>query len=272
MIIFYILVSTLSSGLIAVCIANWLTYSVFSRYMHNMISLSVGIFLSVSFLHLLPEAYEHLDNNADIIFKVMLISIICFVILEKVSLLRHNHHYEGDGHGHSHGHDKSEAGSGGIIILIGSSLHNFSDGILISAAFLTYPLLGVLTSLSIAVHEIPHKLCDFVVLRNSGLNRSTSLMMILISSLFSSIGGLIGYFILQSVQQLTPFALVIAASSFIYIAIADLIPQMHEYKKTFNKHLIQLLFIFMGIFIIYNLTNISHHYHCKSHDYQEIQY
>ncbi|AFZ82648.1 ZIP family metal transporter [Candidatus Kinetoplastidibacterium crithidiae] len=264
MIFFYILISTFSSGLIAVGIANWLTYNFFSKYLDSIVSISVGIFLSVAFLHLLPEAYDHLNNNANIIFITMLVSIICFVILEKVSLLRHNHHYEGDGHLHGNGHDKTEAGSGGIIILIGSSLHNFSDGIVIAASFLTYPLLGIITSLSITVHEVPHKLCDFVVLRNSGINRSKALIMILISSFCSSIGGFIGYFILHSARQFTPFALVIAASSFIYIAISDLIPQMHEHtdKKNFTSHLIELSLIFIGILFIFYLTKVSHCYHC----------
>ena len=101
----------------------------------------------------------------------MLAALIGFFVLEKIALLRHSHHHEGDGHHHHKGHDRHEAGRGGVMILIGSSLHNLCDGVLVAAAFLTDPLLGVLTAASIIVHEVPHKLGDFVVLLNAGLAR-----------------------------------------------------------------------------------------------------
>ncbi|AFZ83711.1 zinc ABC transporter [Candidatus Kinetoplastibacterium blastocrithidii (ex Strigomonas culicis)] len=242
--------------------ANWLTYNIFSKYLHYMVSLSVGVFLSVSFLHLLPEAFNDIPEKSDVLLLAMLVSIVGFFILEKISLIRHNHHYEGDGHGHSHGHDRHDAGNGGVIILIGSSLHNFSDGVLISASFIASPLLGVLTALSIITHEVPHKLCDFVVLRNAGFHRRRIFCMILASSLCSSIGGLFGYFILQNIQQITPYVLVIAASSFIYISISDLIPSMHEQEYP-TAHIPQLIFVIVGIAITYLITNLGHNYLCQ---------
>ncbi|KAG1439348.1 hypothetical protein G6F55_013751 [Rhizopus delemar] len=98
----------------------------------------------------------------------MLASLIGFFVLEKIALLRHSHHHEGDGHHHHKGHDHHEAGRGGVLILIGSSLHNLCDGVLVAAAFLTDPLLGVLTAASIIVHEVPHKLSDFVLVFSRG--------------------------------------------------------------------------------------------------------
>ncbi len=169
MLLLWVLLATVTGGLIAVLVASWLAYKVFAHYLHHMVSLSVGVLLSVALLHLLPEAFESGVADAHVLFGLMLASLIGFFVLEKIALLRHSHHHEGDGHHHHHGHDRHEAGRGGVLILIGSSLHNLCDGVLVAAAFLTDPLLGVLTAASIIVHEVPHKLGDFVVLLNAGL-------------------------------------------------------------------------------------------------------
>ncbi|WP_241121942.1 ZIP family metal transporter, partial [Achromobacter insuavis] len=168
MLLLWVLLATVTGGLIAVLVASWLAYKVFAHYLHHMVSLSVGVLLSVALLHLLPEAFESGVADAHVLFGLMLASLIGFFVLEKIALLRHSHHHEGDGHHHHHGHDRHEAGRGGVLILIGSSLHNLCDGVLVAAAFLTDPLLGVLTAASIIVHEVPHKLGDFVVLLNAG--------------------------------------------------------------------------------------------------------
>lgn len=257
----YILISTISSGVIAVVIANWLTYNIFSKYLHNMVSFSVGVLLSVALLHLLPEACEHYIKDPHLLFIVMLITFISLFFLEKISLLRHNHHHEGDGHDHVLGHDQHEAGKGGLILLIGSSLHNFSDGILISAAFLSSPTLGWLTSISIIIHEVPHKLSNFIVLHNSGFNFRKSYILILLSSLFTVLGGFSGYCLLQTSKSILPFCLVIAASNFIYISISDLMPQMNE-RTSFSKNAItQLLLVCTGIIVIFFMTSYFHGIH-----------
>ncbi len=261
MILFWLLVSTIIGSLIAMSIASWLAYKIFSKYLHHMVSLSVGILLSVGLLHLLPEAYHHNNNDSNILFNLILISLICFFALEKISLLRHNHHYEGDGHQHHKGYDSNEAGRGGILILIGSSLHNFSDGLLVSAAFLTDPSLGIVTSASITIHEIPHKLSNFVVLKNAGLKLYHAFTLILFSSLFSLIGGITGYFLLQENREWIPYFLVIASSSFLYISMADLMPQMHEKRSSILEVIPQLLFVIIGVTIIYIIKNLIHHNH-----------
>src|SRR5690606_41811703 len=125
-------------------------------------------------------------------------------------------------------HDRHEAGRGGWLILVGSSLHNLCDGVRVAAAFLADPVLGVLTAASIIVHEVPHKLGDFVVLINAGLARRRAFVLILCSGLCTALGGVIGFFALQDAQQWVPYVLVVAASSFLYISVADLIPQMPE--------------------------------------------
>ncbi len=262
MFLFWVLLATISAGSIAILIASWLTYKVFSKYLHHMVSLSVGILLSVGLLHLLPEAYEKNIIHPKILFGLMLASLICFFLLEKVDLIRHSHHYEGDGHEHGKGHDSREAGRGGMSILIGSSLHNFADGMLLVGAFLTDPFLGALTAISITVHEVPHKLSDFVILRNAGIKLKKSFILIFSSSLCSSLGALLGYSIFQEHCEWIPYVLIVASSSFLYIAMADLMPQMHEQTPPF-KTISQLFFVGMGIAIVYCITSVLHFHHPK---------
>lgn len=260
MLLLWVLLATITGGLIAVLVASWLAYKVFAKYLHHMVSLSVGVLLSVALLHLLPEAFETGVGNAHVLFGLMLASLIGFFVLEKIALLRHSHHHEGDGHHHHKGHDRHEAGRGGVLILIGSSLHNLCDGVLIAAAFLTDPLLGVLTAASIIIHEVPHKLGDFVVLLNAGLRRRRAFALILFTSLCSAVGGIIGYFVLQQAQDWTPYILVVAASSFLYISVADLMPQMHE-RVSLSDAVPQLLLVGVGVALIYSVTTLMHHGH-----------
>lgn len=260
MLLLWVLLATVTGGLIAVLVASWLAYKVFAHYLHHMVSLSVGVLLSVALLHLLPEAFESGVADAHVLFGLMLASLIGFFVLEKIALLRHSHHHEGDGHHHHHGHDRHEAGRGGVLILIGSSLHNLCDGVLVAAAFLTDPLLGVLTAASIIVHEVPHKLGDFVVLLNAGLTRRRAFALILFTSLCSALGGIIGYFVLQQAQDWVPYVLVVAASSFLYISVADLMPQMHE-RVSLADAVPQLLLVGVGVALIYSVTTLMHHGH-----------
>jgi len=260
----WILLATVAGGLIAVTIAGWLAYRVFGKYLHHMVSLSVGVLLSVALLHLLPEAFETTTADAHTLFALMLAGLLGFFVLEKIALLRHSHHHEGDGHHHHKGHDRHEAGRGGVLILIGSSLHNLCDGVLVAAAFLADPILGVLTAASIIVHEVPHKLGDFVVLINAGLQRRRAVKLILFTSLCTALGGLVGYFVLQQAQQWVPYVLVIAASSFLYISVADLIPQMHE-RGSLADAVPQLLLVGAGVIVIYGVTSFMHHGHAHDH-------
>lgn len=260
MLLFWILLATILGGLIAITTAYWLAYRVFAKYLHHMVSLSVGVLLSVALLHLLPEAFESSGADPHSLFALLLAALIGFFVLEKISLLRHSHHHEGDGHHHHHGHDRHEAGKGGRLIVIGSSLHNLCDGVLVAAAFLVDPLLGALTAASIIVHEVPHKLGDFVVLMNAGLPRERAVGLILLTSLCTAIGGVLGYFVLHEAQAWTPYLLVVAAGSFLYISVADLIPQMHE-RPALADALPQLLLVGAGVILIYGVTSLVSHEH-----------
>lgn len=261
--LFWIIVSAVAGGLLALAIARWLAYGVFARHLHHMVSLSVGVLLAVALLHLLPEAFEAALPAREL-FGLLLASLIGFFVLEKIALLRHSHHHEGDGHHHHAGHDRHEAGRGGVLILVGSSLHNLCDGVLIAAAFLVEPALGALTAASIILHEVPHKLSDFVVLMNAGLSRSRAFALILFSSLCSALGALLGYELLQQAQAWLPYLLVIAAGSFLYIAVADLMPQMHD-RVSLREAVPQLALVGLGVALIYSVTTFMHHGHEHGH-------
>ncbi len=179
-----------------------------------MVSLSVGIMLSTSLLHALPEAFES-GADSHTLFATLLAGLLGFFLLEKLAILRHSHHHEHDGHHHAHGHDAHEAGKAGWMILVGDGLHNFTDGILIAAAFLANPQLGLVTGLAIIAHEIPQEIGDFIVLLNAGFSRRRAYFYNLLCSLMAVLGGLLGYFTLERASGLNPYVLVFATSGFI---------------------------------------------------------
>ena len=219
-----------------------------------MVSLSVGIMLATSLLHALPSAFE---SGADprSLFATLLGGLLAFFVLEKLAILRHSHHHEGDGHHHAHGHDKHEAGKSGWMILIGDGMHNFTDGILIAAAFLANPELGIVTALAIVAHEIPQEIGDFIVLLNAGFSRLRAYVFNLLCSLMSVAGGLLGYFTLDQASGLIPYVLVFAASGFIYIAVSDLMPQMQR-RATMKESVPQVVLIAMGVGIVLVLNRM----------------
>jgi zinc and cadmium transporter len=183
--------------------------------------------------------------------------LLGFFILEKAALLRHSHHHEHDGHGHHHGHDAESAGKSGLVILMGDSLHNFADGILIAAAFLIDPQIGILTAVAIALHEIPQEIGDFIVLLNAGFSKVRALVYNLISSLMAVVGGVLGYFFLDAAEALIPYVIVFASSSFIYIAVSDLMPQMHKRPKL-RESLEQIALIILGVLLVVAISELTH--------------
>ncbi len=221
-----------------------------------MVSLSVGIMLSTSLLHALPEAFESQADPRSL-FATLLGGLLAFFMLEKMAILRHSHHHEGDGHHHSHGHDKREAGKAGWMILVGDGMHNFTDGILIAAACLANPELGLVTALAIIAHEIPQEIGDFIVLLNAGFSRTRAYVYNLLCSLLAVAGGLLGYHMLDRASGLIPYVLVFASSGFIYIAVSDLMPQMQR-RATLRETVPQVLLIATGVCIVLFLT-ASHH-------------
>jgi zinc and cadmium transporter len=225
----WIVIATLAGGLLSVLIAAALNVLVLVRLVRNLVSLSTGVLLGTALLQILPEAFE---GGADpkALFATLLGGLMFFFLLEKAEIYRHGHHHEGDDphHGHHHGFDAEQAGRGGWSVLLGDSIHNFCDGIIIAAAFLTDLRLGAATALAIVAHEIPQEVGDFIVLINAGLSRARALAYNALSGLAAVVGGVLGYFVAGPWEQAFPYLLVVAASSFVYVAVADLMPQLQR--------------------------------------------
>lgn len=251
-----ILLATTISGVFSISAAALFSFSLLSKMVERMVSLSVGILLATSLLHALPEAFDS-GADAHALFAALLAGLLAFFLLEKFAILRHSHHYEGDGHHHGHGHDQYEAGKAGWMILVGDGLHNFTDGILIAAAFLADPKLGIVTGLAIIAHEIPQEIGDFIVLLNAGFSRTRAYAYNLICSLMAVAGGILGYFTLERGMHWIPYVLVLASSGFIYIAVSDLMPQMQR-RASVRETIPQVLLIGLGVVVVFFLTNHSH--------------
>ncbi|WP_426169071.1 ZIP family metal transporter [Pseudoduganella sp. R-34] len=235
------------------------SFALLSKVVEKMVSLSVGIMLSTSLLHALPEAFES-GTDPRHLFGALLAGLLAFFLLEKLAILRHSHHHEHDGHHHHHGHDKAEAGRAGWMILLGDGMHNFTDGILIAAAFLANPQLGIVTGVAIIAHEIPQEIGDFIVLLNAGFSRTRAYVYNLLCSLLSVAGGVLGYYTLDKATNLIPFVLVFASSGFIYIAVSDLMPQMQR-RATMRETIPQVVLIALGVVIVLFLTAGAHNTH-----------
>lgn len=250
------MLATALGGVLSISAAAFLSYGLQSRMVERLVSLSVGILLSTSLLHALPEAFES-EANPHVLFATLLAGLLGFFLLEKLAILRHSHHYEGDGHGHEHGHDAHEAGKSGWMILVGDSLHNFTDGVLIAAAFLADVKLGIITAMAITAHEIPQEIGDFIVLLNAGLTKTRAYVYNLICSLMAVVGGVVGYVALGQGLHLVPYVLVLASSGFIYIAVSDLMPQMQR-RSTLRESVPQVILIAVGVGVVLLLTQQFH--------------
>jgi zinc and cadmium transporter len=244
----YILIATLAGGLLSVLIAAALTRSVLARVVRHLVSLSTGILLGTALLDILPEAFEG-NASPHNLFLTLLCGLLFFFLLEKAELYRHGHHHEGDDHHHHHGFDQAQAGRGGWSVLLGDSIHNFCDGLIIAAAFLADTRLGVVTSMAIIAHEIPQEVGDYIVLLNAGLSRARALAYNAISGLAAVFGGVLGYFLVGPWTELFPYLLVVAASSFIYVAVADLIPQL-QHRLSLRDTVAQLAWMAAGLGMI----------------------
>ncbi|SNX28023.1 zinc and cadmium transporter [Polynucleobacter meluiroseus] len=251
-----IVLVTASAGVLSVLVAASFSLALLAKMVNNMVSVSVGILLATAFLHSLPEAFSMEGATPQLLFATLLAGLLGFFLLEKISLLRHSHHHEGDGHHHHHGHDAEVAGRSGWMILVGDGLHNFVDGVLIAAAFMADYNVGIFTALAIIAHEIPQEIGDFIVLLNAGFSRLRALVYSSICGLSAVLGGVLAYFFLEKAHAAMPYLLVVASSSFIYIAVSDLIPQMHR-RPHWAESLRQIALIACGVgFVI--LLSFAH--------------
>lgn len=226
-------------GLLSLLAAALVLFGLPKKWLHYAVSFSIGVLLATALLHLLPEALES-GLTPHEVFPLFLAGILGFFALEKFAIWRHSH--GNDSHAgneacedHTHDHHHLHGGEA-VGILVGDGFHNFTDGLLIAAAFLTDPALGWATTLAVVAHEVPQEAGDFAILMAAGWQRAKALFWNGVSSLASLIGGLFGYFALERAQDWVPVIISIAAASFTYIAIADLMPRLKREQRGIGWH------------------------------------
>jgi len=252
----YIIAANLVSTLVSIGLAAALSFRYLSNVIDRMVPVSAGLLLATAITHLLPEAFRS-EADPYSLGWVLLAGILGFFLMEKLALIHHTHHHEGDHHHHEHGHDAHEAGRGGMPILVGDAFHNFADGVVIAGAFLVDRNLGVIATLAVMAHEIPHEVGDFMILLNAGFTKKRAFFFNLVSGMSAVVGGVIGFFVLEAVQSLLPFALMLAASSFIYIALSDLLPEMMR-RSSLAKSMPEVGLVLAGVVIAALATGALH--------------
>ena len=249
----------------------------------RLLSLAAGALLATAFMHLLPEAFES-HGKAHDLFVVLLVGLVLFFLLSKAELWHHGHeHSHGDvhethQHEHEHDHDDHHGhnhGKGGWAVLTGDSVHCFGDGILIASAFMADIRLGMIAALSVLAHEVPHHMGDIVVLRQSSTNRRVALIKVSMAGAVTTLGGVAGYFLLGQLYDLLPYFLTIASSSFIYVALADLIPQLQK-RLSAKETAAQVFWLLLGIVLVTVMSGAAHnhahdHEHGHDHDHEAEQ-
>lgn len=212
----------------------------------GLVAFAVGALLATAFLDLLPESLE--SGNIELAFVGTLVGILVFFFVEKF-LIWHHHHTYGEFEHHSYN----------ALVLVGDTIHNFIDGIIIAAAFVVSPGIGITAFLAVIFHEIPQEISDFGILLRGGMRRSRIIAFNVLSALVSLVGAAIAYFFLTSIEGVTLPLLAFAAGAFIYIAASDLIP---ETKRTtsIGKSLLQIALVIAGIFVIWYTGTIAHQF------------
>jgi len=273
-----ILLGTLAAGIGSVWLAAWLSFGVLSRYTQHMLSLAAGALLATAFLHLLPEAFD-VGVEPHNLFVTLLVGLLFFFLLDKAELWHHGHeHHHGDAHhdhadteGHGHPHsahqhahphasaheDGDKPSSGGWAILAGDSVHCFGDGVLIASAFLVDLRLGIVAALAVLAHEVPHHMGDLVVLREGSKSRQTAVLKVSMAGAITALGGIAGYALLEQLHGILPYMLAIASSSFIYVALADLIPQLQK-RLSSRETTAQIVWLLSGIALVSGVSTLAH--------------
>jgi len=221
---------------------------VLTRWVPTLVSFAVGAMLAVALLDLLPEAFRRSSDSTGL-FATVLGGMVAFFVLEKFALWRHTHAH--------HPRTSDGRSRAALLILVGDGVHNFVDGVLIAAAFLTDTSLGIVTTLAVIAHEIPQEVGDFMVLLHGGYSRTRALALNLLASLTAVAGGVAGYLVLDRATAALPYALALAAASFIYVAVADLIPDLHR-QDTTTPAAAQVAMLVAGVAIVFAGQSLLH--------------
>ncbi len=280
-----ILVGTLIAGMGSVWLAALLAYALLSRFTQHLLSLAAGALLATAFMRLLPEAFEQSVSagvSAQALFAVLLVGLVFFFLLDKAELWHHGHeHHQAESqaevHGHgphdahhvhphaheahasaTHDHGHHHAHGGGWAVLLGDSVHAFGDGILIAAAFVADWRLGLASAVAVMAHEVPHHVGDLVVLRQTLSTPRAALFKLSLAGGVTAVGGVVGYLLVGAMHEYLPYFLVVAASSFIYVALADLIPQLQK-RLSPAQTAAQVAWLFLGMGLVVVLGELAQH-------------
>ena len=270
-----IILATLASGIGSVWLAAFLLRRRRSGSdsvgPQHLLSLAAGALLATAFMHLLPEAFES-QASAQELFATLLVGVVFFFLLEKAELWHHGHehgdahahshahsHGHNEGHGHDHGHANPAGGArlGGWTVLTGDSVHCFGDGVLIASAFVADMRLGWIAAASVLAHEVPHHMGDLVIMLNKSTNRNMALVKVSLAGAVTALGGLAGYFLLEQLHDWLPYFLVVASSSFVYVALADLIPQLQR-RLSVRETVMQIAMLLTGMGVVTLVSGLAH--------------
>ena len=265
--ILQILMACLLGGVLSLLAAFLILSGLPKKWLSYAVSFSTGVLLATSMLHLLPEAFEG-GIEPHNLFVTLLVGLLFFFLLDKAELWHHghehhhgeHHHHDHQDHGHNHhahSHSHHEKNSGGWAILAGDSVHCFGDGVLIASAFLVDLRLGIVAALAVLAHEVPHHMGDLVVLRESSGNRQAAVLKVSLAGAVTALGGLAGYLLLEQLSGILPYMLTIASSSFIYVALADLIPQLQK-RLSSRETAAQIVWLVSGIALVSAVSYLAH--------------
>ena len=286
MTLIYIILATLAAGIGSVWVAAALSFGAFARYTQHMLSMAAGALLATAFMHLLPEAFESQASAKDL-FIALLAGLIFFFLLDKAELWHHGHEHHDPvaairvtpailpfsplishsavdcashpapsltPHQHNHSHIPQP---GSWALLTGDSVHCFGDGVLIASAFMADTRLGWIAALAVLAHEIPHHMGDLVVLNLTSSNKHVALVKVSLAGSVTALGGLMGFWLVNQLQDYLPYFLVVVSSSFIYVALADLIPQLQK-RLNFKQTAAQIAWLAIGIAMVTLVSSVSH--------------
>ena len=252
-----IFLGTLLAGVGSVWVAALLSFGALGRYTQHMLSLAAGALMATAFMHLLPEAFESGLEPHDL-FLVLLLGLVFFFLLDKAELWHHGHEHHHAGHAH-HDHDHAPKG-GSWAVLAGDSVHCFGDGILIASAFMADLRLGAIASLAVLAHEVPHHMGDMMVLRTGTSNKRAALIKVSLAGAVTALGGVLGFWLVDQLHDYLPYFLVVASSSFIYVALADLIPQLQK-RLSARQTAAQIAWLAAGIVLVTFMSSLGGHGH-----------
>ncbi len=245
----------------------------------HLLSLAAGALMATAFMHLLPEAFESGIEPA-VLFGCLLFGLVFFFLLDKAELWHHGHeHHHGvpasgaaddHDHGHDHGHVHAHAHAhdhapdqrraGGWAVLTGDSVHCFGDGILIASAFIADLRLGLVAAIAVLAHEVPHHIGDLVVLRQSSANSRAAFVKVSLAGTMTTLGGIAGWWLVDRLHDWLPYFLVLAGSSFVYVALADLIPQLQK-RLPARQTALQVVWLLAGIVLVTAVSRLAHEDH-----------